>query len=192
VYFVHLAVLLPPLVPRFLIAYNSTGSHISSFRPFQRSSRKILLLTDPGAALQVEELRRAMEVAAELRAEVGRGKADADARVAAERLGGAERLKVGRAPGRGGGGATRAGGPEWCVIPGGAVTQRRDPYIIRQHAGSTTSWPTKRAPARVCPPKGCHYQHRPLHVIPTVCLKSRMHGPHSRPWFWSEMRLSGS
>ncbi|GLC60256.1 hypothetical protein PLESTB_001591400 [Pleodorina starrii] len=44
-------------------------------------------------SMKVEELRRAQEVAAELRTEVARGKTDAEARVAAERLAGAERVK---------------------------------------------------------------------------------------------------
>ncbi|GLI59527.1 hypothetical protein VaNZ11_001419 [Volvox africanus] len=45
-------------------------------------------------SMKVEELRRAMEVVAELRAEVAHRKTDGDTRVAAERLAGAERLKA--------------------------------------------------------------------------------------------------
>ncbi|GIL58824.1 hypothetical protein Vafri_13804 [Volvox africanus] len=45
-------------------------------------------------SMKVEELRRAMEVVAELRTEVALSKTDGDTRVAAERLAGAERLKA--------------------------------------------------------------------------------------------------
>ncbi|EFJ44333.1 hypothetical protein VOLCADRAFT_95510 [Volvox carteri f. nagariensis] len=45
-------------------------------------------------SMKVEELRRAGEVAAELRAEVTRARTDADSAVAAERLAGAERVKA--------------------------------------------------------------------------------------------------